>query len=176
MLAFVLAFMLAFVLAFMPAFMPALMLAFVPAFVLAFMLAFVLAFLLAFVGAFMLAFVLAFMLAVMLASGVGVEAPLEIWFFAWPLAKILAIAPVSLGGIGVREASLAALMAPFGADAAGVVAAPATKDRLRWWSRKRRRRWRRRAVSSQLRVPGRRELTQVLTNRHTSTTISTCFN
>lgn len=62
-------------------------------------------------------------LAAMLASGVGVEAPLEIWFFAWPLAKILAIAPISLGGIGVREASLAALMVPFGADAAGVVAA-----------------------------------------------------
>ena len=81
-------------------------------------------------GALLLALVVSFsiqaglvMLAVMLASGVGVEAPLEIWFFAWPLAKILAIAPVSLGGIGVREASLAALMAPFGADAAGVVAA-----------------------------------------------------
>lgn len=62
-------------------------------------------------------------LAIVLAAGVGVEAPLEVWFFAWPLAKILAIAPISLGGIGVREASLAALMAPFGADVAGVVAA-----------------------------------------------------
>ena len=81
-------------------------------------------------GALLLALMVSFgiqaglvMLAVMLAAGVGVEAPLEIWFFAWPLAKILAIAPISLGGIGVREASLAALMAPFGADAAGVVAA-----------------------------------------------------
>ncbi len=81
-------------------------------------------------GALLLALVVSFsiqaglvMLAVILAAGVGVEAPLEIWFFAWPLAKILAIAPISLGGIGVREASLAALMAPFGADAAGVVAA-----------------------------------------------------
>lgn len=81
-------------------------------------------------GALMLALVVSFsiqaglvMLAVMLASGVGVEAPLEIWFFAWPLAKILAIAPISLGGIGVREASLATLMAPFGVNAAGIVAA-----------------------------------------------------
>ncbi len=84
-------------------------------------------------GALLLALVVSFsiqaglvLLAVMLAEGVGVEAPLEIWFFAWPLAKILAIAPISLGGIGVREASLAALMALFGADAAGVVAASLT--------------------------------------------------
>ena len=63
------------------------------------------------------------MLAVMLAEGLGVEAPLAVWLFAWPLAKILAVAPISLGGIGVREASLAGLMAPFGADPAGVVAA-----------------------------------------------------
>ena len=62
-------------------------------------------------------------LAVMLATGVGVEAPLAVWLFAWPIAKILAVAPISLGGIGVREASLAGLMAPFGADPAGVVAA-----------------------------------------------------
>lgn len=81
-------------------------------------------------GALLLALVVSFgiqaslvALAVLLAAGVGVEAPLEVWLFAWPLAKILAIAPVSLGGIGVREASLAALMAPFGADVAGVVAA-----------------------------------------------------
>ncbi len=62
-------------------------------------------------------------LAIMLATGIGVEAPVAVWLFAWPLAKILAVAPISLGGIGVREASLAGLMAPFGADPAGVVAA-----------------------------------------------------
>jgi glycosyltransferase 2 family protein len=62
-------------------------------------------------------------LSIMLADGVGVEAPPAVWLFAWPLAKILAVAPISLGGIGVREASLAGLMAPFGADPAGVVAA-----------------------------------------------------
>jgi uncharacterized protein (TIRG00374 family) len=62
-------------------------------------------------------------LFMVLAAGIGVEAPPAIWLFAWPLAKILAVAPISLGGIGVREASLAALMAPFGADPAGVVAA-----------------------------------------------------
>jgi uncharacterized protein (TIRG00374 family) len=52
----------------------------------------------------------------------GVEAPAAAWFFAWSAAKIIAIAPVSLGGLGVREASMAALLAPFGAAPAQVVA------------------------------------------------------
>jgi len=44
------------------------------------------------------------------------------WFYAWAAAKIIAILPISLGGLGVREASMAALLAPFGADYGAVVA------------------------------------------------------
>lgn len=62
-------------------------------------------------------------LTILIAEAIGVEAPRAAWFFAWPLAKLLAVLPISLAGIGVREASLAALMTPFGAAAAGVVAA-----------------------------------------------------
>lgn len=54
------------------------------------------------------------------AGGVGVSA--AAWVFAWSAAKIIAIAPVSLGGLGVREASTAALLLPFGADPAAVIA------------------------------------------------------
>ncbi len=61
-------------------------------------------------------------LSVRLALPVGVHVPLAAWFFAWPLAKIIATLPISLGGLGVRESSLAALLVPFGASAAQVVA------------------------------------------------------
>ena len=63
------------------------------------------------------------LLAAKLALAVGLELPVGAWFFAWPLAKLLAVLPISLGGLGLREATLAALLAPFGADAAQVVAA-----------------------------------------------------
>jgi len=62
-------------------------------------------------------------LFIWLATSAGVVAPTGAWFFAWPLAKILAVLPISLGGIGLREATLAGLMTPFGAQAAPVVAA-----------------------------------------------------
>jgi len=62
-------------------------------------------------------------LFIWLADNAGVDAPRGAWFFAWPLAKILAVLPISLGGIGLREATLAGLMSPFGAEAAPVVAA-----------------------------------------------------
>jgi uncharacterized membrane protein YbhN (UPF0104 family) len=52
----------------------------------------------------------------------GVHVSTAAWFFAWPLSKLVAMVPVSLGGLGVREASLAAMMAPFGADPAKVFA------------------------------------------------------
>jgi len=71
-------------------------------------------------GAIQAAFVTLF---IWLANTAGVEAPNGAWFFAWPLAKILAILPISLGGIGLREATLAGLMSGFGAEAAPVVAA-----------------------------------------------------
>ncbi len=61
-------------------------------------------------------------LSVRLAEAVGVHVPLAAWFFAWPLAKIIATLPLSLGGLGVRESSLAALLVPFGASAPDVVA------------------------------------------------------
>lgn len=56
------------------------------------------------------------------AEAAHIEAPAAAWFFAWTTAKIIAVAPISLGGLGVREASMAALLVPFGADPAQVVA------------------------------------------------------
>jgi len=61
-------------------------------------------------------------LSIQLAEPVGVHIPAAAWFFGWPIAKIVATLPISLGGLGVRESSLAALLAPFGADPALVVA------------------------------------------------------
>jgi uncharacterized membrane protein YbhN (UPF0104 family) len=62
------------------------------------------------------------LLNVVMAQAMGIEAPVAMWLFAWPLAKLIALAPISLGGIGVREVAIAGLMAPFGVDAALVVA------------------------------------------------------
>lgn len=56
------------------------------------------------------------------AQAAHVEAPVAAWFFAWTTAKIIAIAPISLGGLGVREASMAGLLKPFGADPGQVIA------------------------------------------------------
>ncbi|MGE0355129.1 MAG: lysylphosphatidylglycerol synthase transmembrane domain-containing protein [Gemmatimonadales bacterium] len=49
-----------------------------------------------------------------LGHGIGVNVPLAAWFLAWPLAKVVSLMPISLGGLAVREASLAAFLAPFG--------------------------------------------------------------
>jgi uncharacterized membrane protein YbhN (UPF0104 family) len=52
----------------------------------------------------------------------GVAVPIEAWFVAWPLAKLAGLLPVSLGGLGVRDATLGAILVVFGAGAAeGVV-------------------------------------------------------
>lgn len=59
---------------------------------------------------------------IILAAAAGVEVPIAVWFFAWPLSKLIATLPISVGGIGVREASLAGFLAPFGAAPAAVVA------------------------------------------------------
>jgi len=48
-----------------------------------------------------------------LGSVMGIGVSFAVWLVAWPLAKIIALLPVSLGGLGVREVSLAALLAPF---------------------------------------------------------------
>jgi uncharacterized membrane protein YbhN (UPF0104 family) len=62
------------------------------------------------------------LLNVLLAKAIGLDVALESWFFAWPLAKLLALVPISISGLGVREAALAALLAPFGAKPAVAVA------------------------------------------------------
>jgi uncharacterized protein (TIRG00374 family) len=53
----------------------------------------------------------------------GLVLPLRVWLFAWPLAKLAAVLPLTQGGIGVREAALVALLAPFGAPGHLVLAA-----------------------------------------------------
>ena len=58
-----------------------------------------------------------------LATACGLYLPLRVWLFAWPLAKLAALLPLTQGGIGVREAALVALLAPFGAAGPFVLAA-----------------------------------------------------
>lgn len=53
---------------------------------------------------------------------IGIDIPLYVWFFVWPLAKIAGLTPLTQGGIGVREAAQAALFAPFGVGAVQAVA------------------------------------------------------
>src|ERR1700693_1425015 len=62
------------------------------------------------------------MLTALLGITCGLRLPLRVWLFAWPLAKIAAVMPITQGGIGVREAALVLLLAPFGAPAAQVLA------------------------------------------------------
>ena len=62
------------------------------------------------------------LLNALLGSMCGIKVGILTWFVVWPLAKITAMVPVSLGGIGVREVALAAFFAPFGvlySDAVG---------------------------------------------------------
>lgn len=62
-------------------------------------------------------------LNIALASAGGLAVDVASWYFAWPLAKLMAIVPISIAGLGVREATLAGLLLPFGAAPALVVAA-----------------------------------------------------
>lgn len=56
-------------------------------------------------------------------SAVGINIDLAVWFLVWPLAKLAGLLPISMGGLGVRDATLGALMVPLGvAPALGVVA------------------------------------------------------
>ena len=59
---------------------------------------------------------------VWLARQVGVTTGLAAWYVAWPLSKLVAVLPISLGGIGVREAALVSLLAPYGAPREAVLA------------------------------------------------------
>jgi uncharacterized membrane protein YbhN (UPF0104 family) len=62
------------------------------------------------------------LLNAVLGRAVGIDVPLAVWFLVWPLAKIAGLMPISLGGLAVREATLAGLLAPFGVPfAVGVV-------------------------------------------------------
>jgi uncharacterized membrane protein YbhN (UPF0104 family) len=53
----------------------------------------------------------------------GLHISFWVWLFAWPLAKISALLPVTQGGIGVREVALVALLSPFGAPSVLTAAA-----------------------------------------------------
>jgi uncharacterized protein (TIRG00374 family) len=61
-------------------------------------------------------------LNIVLARSIGIELQAAAWMLAWPLAKLVALIPVSLGGIGVREVALAVFLAPFGVEATLAVA------------------------------------------------------
>ncbi len=63
------------------------------------------------------------LLTALLAHACGLLLPLRAWLFAWPLAKLAALLPVTQGGVGVREAALVALLVPFGAASPLVFAA-----------------------------------------------------
>lgn len=63
------------------------------------------------------------LLTAQLAIYCGLRLPVRAWLFAWPLAKLAAVLPLTQGGIGVREAALVALLAPLGAPAHLVLAA-----------------------------------------------------
>lgn len=73
----------------------------------------------------------------------GVDVGLGVWFLVWPLAKIAGMLPISLNGLGVRDATLAALLVPLGVPAArgvvtslvwqSVVLAGGLLGGLTWW-------------------------------------------
>jgi uncharacterized protein (TIRG00374 family) len=62
------------------------------------------------------------LLNALLAISCGLFLPLRVWLFAWPLAKIAALLPITQGGLGIREAVLVALLLPFGAGSSLVLA------------------------------------------------------
>lgn len=70
-------------------------------------------------GGVQVVFVLA---SVWLAHQTGALTHVAPWFLAWSAAKLGAILPISLGGIGVREAALVAVLGAYGASADAVVA------------------------------------------------------
>jgi glycosyltransferase 2 family protein len=79
----------------------------------------------ALIGAFLLGMLLQSLLTVLnwwLGRLMGIDIPVYVWLFVWPLAKIAALLPLTQNGIGVREAAQAALFAPFGVSAARAVA------------------------------------------------------
>ena len=53
-------------------------------------------------------------LNVLLSQSMGGPTSYAMWMFAWPLAKLIATLPISLGGLGVREASLVGVFSAAG--------------------------------------------------------------
>ena len=62
-------------------------------------------------------------LSATIANACGLHAEFRTWLLVWPLAKLLALVPLTLGGVGIREAGLVAMLAPFGVAPALAVAA-----------------------------------------------------
>jgi uncharacterized protein (TIRG00374 family) len=62
------------------------------------------------------------LLTAWIAATCGLHIALSAWLLTWPLAKLLALVPVTVGGIGAREVAFAALLAPFGVQAGLAVA------------------------------------------------------
>jgi len=62
------------------------------------------------------------LLSLLIAAACGLHISLRVWLLVWPLAKLLALVPLTLGGLGIREAGLVALLAPFHVPAALSVA------------------------------------------------------
>ena len=52
-------------------------------------------------------------LSAAIARACGLHVAFRVWLLVWPLAKLLALVPLTLGGLGIREAGLVALLAPF---------------------------------------------------------------
>jgi uncharacterized protein (TIRG00374 family) len=58
------------------------------------------------------------LLGIWLARSIGVDAPIAVFFLAWPLAKLAILVPFTISGLGVREALLAGLFMPYGIEPA----------------------------------------------------------
>jgi len=66
-----------------------------------------------------------------LGTAMGLLMPLPLWLLLWPLAKVAAMLPVSLGGLGVREATFGLLVTWF---APGVDPALAVAQSFVWYT------------------------------------------
>ena len=53
------------------------------------------------------------LLNIILGTTCGIHIPFSVWFLAWPLAKLSALMPISMGGLGVREVALAVILERF---------------------------------------------------------------
>jgi glycosyltransferase 2 family protein len=53
------------------------------------------------------------LLNVQLGEMIGMHLDIALWFSLWPLSKIASMLPISLGGLGVREAAFGLLVKPF---------------------------------------------------------------